>query len=46
MGRDATDGTLFIVQELLQGEDLRDLLRRERTLDPHQVIEALAPARV
>ncbi len=43
MGRDATDGTLFIVQELLQGEDLRDLLRRERTLDPHQVIEALAP---
>ncbi len=43
MGRDAADGTLYIVQELLQGEDLRDLLRRERTLDAHQLIEALAP---
>ncbi len=43
MGRDAADGTLYIVQELLHGEDLRELLRRERTLDPHQLIEVLAP---
>ncbi len=43
MGRDPYDGTLYIVQELLQGEDLRDLLRRERTLDAHQLIDALTP---
>ena len=28
------NGTIYIVMELLQGETLRDLLRRERRLDP------------
>ncbi|MFO0602644.1 MAG: serine/threonine-protein kinase [Polyangiales bacterium] len=43
MGRDPHDGSLFIVQELLQGEDLRDVLRRERTLDPRWLVGTLAP---
>jgi serine/threonine protein kinase len=43
MGRDPHDGSLFIVQELLQGEDLREVLRRERTVDPHWLVETLAP---
>jgi serine/threonine-protein kinase len=43
MGRDPVDGSLYIVQELLQGEDLREVLRRERTVDPHWLIETLAP---
>ncbi len=43
MGRDPHDGTLFLVQELLDGEDLRDVLRRDRTIDPHVLIELLAP---
>jgi len=43
MGRDPHDGSLFIVQELLHGEDLRDVLRRERTLDPRWLVGTLAP---
>gem|GEM_PF-606492 len=43
MGRDLVDGSLFIVQELLQGEDLREVLRRERTVDPHWLVETLSP---
>ena len=34
LGQDPRDGTFFLVQELLVGEDLRALLDRERTLSP------------
>jgi serine/threonine-protein kinase len=43
MGRDPRDGTLFIVQELLHGEDLRHCLRRERTIDPQRLIGLIVP---
>ncbi|MEI8255336.1 MAG: serine/threonine-protein kinase [Deltaproteobacteria bacterium] len=42
MGQDA-DGSLYIVQEFLQGSDLRKLLDERRSLSARESIEILAP---
>ncbi|MFO0608621.1 MAG: serine/threonine-protein kinase [Polyangiales bacterium] len=44
MGQDPADGSLFIVQELLEGEDLRALLAREGPLDERRARALIAPA--
>ena len=43
MGQAPADGALYIVQELLVGEDLRALLEREGPLDEARAREILAP---
>ncbi len=42
MGREPS-GALYIVQELLQGEDLRTILQRRSTLTPGECIATLIP---
>jgi serine/threonine-protein kinase len=44
MGQDPADGALYIVQELLLGEDLRALLAREGRLDEARAAALIAPA--
>jgi hypothetical protein len=44
MGQDPADGSLFIVQELLQGEDLRAYLEREGPVDERRARELIVPA--
>jgi len=44
MGQDPADGSLFIVQELLQGEDLRAFLEREGPVDERRARELIVPA--
>ena len=43
MGQDPTDGALYIVQEWLDGEDLRERLRREGKLDPAAALAIILP---
>jgi hypothetical protein len=43
MGQDPSDGALYIVQELLLGEDLKALLAREGRLDEGRARAVLAP---
>lgn len=43
MGQDPADGSLYIVQELLVGEDLRALLEREGKLDEVRARAVFAP---
>ncbi|MDB4929313.1 MAG: putative serine/threonine-protein kinase pknB, partial [Myxococcaceae bacterium] len=43
MGQDPADGALFIVHELLAGEDLRAMLAREPRLDVDRALDLLAP---
>jgi eukaryotic-like serine/threonine-protein kinase len=43
MGQDPADGSLYIVQELLVGEDLRALLEREGKLDEVKARAIFAP---
>lgn len=43
MGTDPTDQTLFIVQPLLVGCSLEDILEKERALSPHTTLEFLVP---
>jgi eukaryotic-like serine/threonine-protein kinase len=42
MGED-TDGTVFLVLELLEGEPLTDLVEREGPLDPARTLDLLIP---
>jgi serine/threonine protein kinase len=42
MGED-TDGTVYLVLELLRGEDLKTRLRREKTLSEQVAVELLSP---
>jgi serine/threonine protein kinase len=44
MGQDPADGALFIVHELLAGEDLRAHLAREPRLDVDRALDLLGPA--
>jgi hypothetical protein len=44
MGQDPADGSLFIVQELLRGEDLRAFLEREGPVDERRARELIVPA--
>ncbi len=44
MGQDPADGSLFIVHELLEGEDLRATLAREKRLDVGRALALLTPA--
>ncbi len=43
MGQDPDDGTLYIVQELLAGRDLRSVLDERRMLAPREAFEYLLP---
>jgi serine/threonine-protein kinase len=37
------DGSYFIVQELLSGGNLRELLQEKRQLEPHEAVDILEP---
>ncbi len=43
MGQDARDGALYIVQELLVGEDLRALIERDGAIDEARTREIIVP---
>jgi serine/threonine protein kinase len=43
MGRDRGDGTVYLVLELLEGEELADRLERRGRLSPAEVFETLVP---
>ena len=43
MGEEASDGSLYIVQELLQGRTLRTLLKSRRRLSPREAVDVLLP---
>ncbi len=43
IGRDASDGSLFIVQEFLSGMDLRHRLQGGRRLSPRECVAIIAP---
>jgi serine/threonine-protein kinase len=43
LGIDLADGSLYMVQELLSGEDLRARLRARGRLSPREALEALVP---
>ena len=43
MGEDPDDGALYIVMELLRGEDLRTMLDRHRKLTPAEVLPLITP---
>src|SRR4051812_15310931 len=43
MGRDAKDGSLYIVQEFMEGLDLRDRLDQKSRLSVAEVLEILVP---
>jgi serine/threonine-protein kinase len=43
MGQAPSDGALYIVQEWLDGEDLRERLRREGKLDPAAALAVILP---
>ena len=44
MGVDPSDGTLYLAQEFLDGEDLARRLGRDRVLAPHEALAMLVPA--
>jgi len=43
LGIETSDGSLYMVQELLHGEDLRGRLRAAGTLTPREALEVLVP---
>ncbi|PKN31567.1 MAG: hypothetical protein CVU63_23250, partial [Deltaproteobacteria bacterium HGW-Deltaproteobacteria-20] len=43
MGRDAQDGSLFIVQELLRGAGMRDVLTASPKLELHEALDYMLP---
>lgn len=43
MGREASDGSLFIVQELLRGNDLRAMLDASGRIDPASAVDIALP---
>src|SRR5438067_12815389 len=43
LGLEESDGSLYMVQELLQGEDLRARLRAAGKLTPRQLLEIMVP---